>query len=72
MYAWRNYLLQRLRCGVQDTHPFAFVSLDSRYFGEMMPARTQTESHTKACQKIGLEVSKFNGTTNHEYHKIFE
>ncbi len=72
MYAWRNYLLQRLRCGVQeDTHPFAFVSLDSRYLGEMMPARTQTESHTKACQKIGLEVSKFNGTTNHGHRHAY-
>jgi len=71
MYVWRKYLQQRIRYGVKDTHPFAFVSLDSRYLGEMMPARTQTEAHDKACEKVGLEVSKFNGTTNHGHRHAY-
>ena len=61
MYVWKKYLQQRIRYGVKDTHPFAFVSFDPRYLGEMMPERTQTEAHNKACESIGLEVSKFNG-----------
>lgn len=71
MYAWKMYLKQRIRYGVKDTHPFAFVSFDPRYLGEMMPARTQTEAHDKACESIGLEVSKFNGTTNHGHRHAY-
>lgn len=56
---------------MKDTHPFAFVSFDTRYLGEMMPARTQTEAHNKACESVGLEVSKFNGTTNHGHRHAY-
>jgi integrase len=71
MYVWKKYLQQRIRYGIKDTHPFAFVSFDPRYLGEMMPIRTQTEAHNKACETIGLEVSKFNGTSNHGHRHSY-
>lgn len=71
MYVWKKYLKQRIRNGIKDTHPFAFVSFDPRYLGEMMSVRTQTESHNKACEIIGLEVSKYNGTTNHGHRHSY-
>ena len=71
MYVWKKYLQQRIRYGIKDTHPFAFVSFDPRYLGEMMPVRTQTEAHNKACETIGLEVSKFNGTSNHGHRHSY-
>ena len=36
-----------------------------------MPPRTQTEAHNKACESIGLEISKFNGTTNHGHRHSY-
>lgn len=63
MYVWKMYLAKRLRDGIKDTHPFAFVSHSPKYNGEMMSLRTQRESHQKAVEKIGLIIGKKYGTT---------
>ena len=39
--------------------------------GEMMPLRTQRESHKKAVEKIGLIVSKNNGTTEYGHRHAY-
>ncbi|MEA4847167.1 MAG: gamma-mobile-trio recombinase GmtY [Clostridiaceae bacterium] len=71
MYVWKMYMAQRLREGIQDTHPFAFVSFHHQYKGDMMSLSTQRESHAKAVQKIGLTVSKGNGTTEHGHRHAY-
>ncbi|MDO5294942.1 MAG: gamma-mobile-trio recombinase GmtY [bacterium] len=57
MHVWKMYMAKRLRDGIQDTHPFAFVAHSPKVLGEMMPLRTQRESHEKAVEKIGLIVN---------------
>jgi integrase len=64
-------MAQRLREGILDTHPFAFVSHHLKYKGEMMPLRTQRESHKMAVEKIGLIVSKNKGTTEHGHRHAY-
>lgn len=71
MYVWKMYLAKRLRDGIKDTHPFAFVSHSPKTLGEMMPLRTQRESHEKAIEKIGLTVAKKNGTTPHGHRHAY-
>ena len=71
MFAWKMYLAQRLRENIADTHPFAFVNHHHKYKGEMMPLRTQRESHRNAVEKIGLVVSKNNGTTEHGHRHAY-
>ncbi len=71
MYVWKMYLAQRLREGIPNTHPFAFVNHLPKYKGEMIPLRTQKQSHAKAVEKIGLVVSKNNGTTEHGHRHAY-
>lgn len=71
MYVWKMYMAKRLRDGIKDTHPFAFVSHSPQYKGEMMPLRTQRESHEKAVEKIGLVVGKSYGTTPHGHRHAY-
>lgn len=71
MYVWKMYLSKRLRDGIKDTHPFAFVSHSPKTLGEMMPLRTQRESHEKAVEKIGLTVGKMFGTTPHGHRHAY-
>jgi site-specific recombinase XerD len=71
MYVWKMYMAKRLRDGIKDTHPFAFVSHSPQYKGEMMPLRTQRESHEKAVEKIGLVVGKEYGTTAHGHRHAY-
>lgn len=71
MYVWKMYMAQRLRERIPDVHPFAFVNHHYEYKGEMMPLRTQRESHKKAVEKIGLVVSKNNGTTEHGHRHAY-
>lgn len=71
MHVWKMYMAQRLREGIPDTHPFAFVNHHRQFKGEMMPLRTQRESHRKAVEKIGLVVSKSNGTTEHGHRHAY-
>lgn len=71
MYAWKMYLAKRLRDGIKETHPFAFVSHSPKTLGEMMPLRTQRESHEKAVEKIGLTVGKKDGTTPHGHRHAY-
>ena len=70
-HVWKMYLAQRLREGIPDAHPFAFVNHHHKYKGEMMPLRTQRESHKKAIEKIGLVVRKSNGTTEHGHRHAY-
>jgi integrase len=65
------YMAQRLREGITDIHPFAFVNYHLKYKGEMMPLRTQRQSHAKAVKKIGLIVGKNNGTTAHGHRHAY-
>lgn len=71
MYVWKMYMAKRLRDGIKDTHPFAFVSHSPKTLGEMMPLRTQRESHEKAVEKIGLTVGKKDGTTPHGHRHAY-
>ncbi|HCL02745.1 MAG TPA: site-specific integrase [Lachnoclostridium phytofermentans] len=71
MYVWRMYIAKRLRNGIKDTHPFAFVSHSPKTLGEMMPLRTQMESHEKAVEKIDLIVGKKYGTTPHGHRHAY-
>lgn len=71
MYVWKMYLAKRLRDGIKDTHPFAFVSHSPKTLGEMMPLRTQRESHEKAVEKIDLIVGKKYGTTPHGHRHAY-
>jgi len=71
MHVWKMYMAQRLREGISDAHPFAFVNHHHKYTGEMMPLRTQRESHKTAVEKIGLVVSKKNGTSEHGHRHAY-
>lgn len=71
MHVWKMYMAKRLRAGIKDTHPFAFVSHSPKTLGEMMPLRTQRESHEKAVEKIGLTVGKNFGTTPHGHRHAY-
>lgn len=71
MYAWKMYMAKRLRDGIKDTHPFAFVSHSTKTLGEMMPLRSQRESHEKAVEKIDLIVGKKYGTTPHGHRHAY-
>lgn len=71
MYAWKMYMAKRLRDGIKDTHPFAFVSHSPKTLGEMMPLRTQRESHEKAVEKIDLLFGKKYGTTPHGHRHAY-
>lgn len=71
MYVWKMYMVKRLRNGIKDTHPFAFVSHSPKELGEMIPLRTQRESHEKAVKKIDLIVGKNYGTTPHGHRHAY-
>lgn len=71
MYVWKMYMAKRLRNGIKDTHPFAFVSHSPKELGEMMPLRTQREAHEKAVKKIALIVGKNYGTTPHGHRHAY-
>lgn len=71
MYVWKMYMAKRLRDGIKDTHPFAFVSHSPKTLGEMMSLRTQRESHEKAAEKIGLIIEKREGTTPHGHRHAY-
>ncbi len=71
MQVWKKYMVQRLREGIPYTHPFAFLNHHPKYKGEMMPLRTQSESLATAIEKIGLVVSKSNGTTPHGHRHAY-
>lgn len=71
MYVWKMYMAKRLRDGIKDTHPFAFVSHSHKTLGEMMPLRTQRESYEKAIEKIGLTTAKKLGTTPHGHRHAY-
>jgi integrase len=47
------------------------VNHHPKYKGEMMPLRTQRESHKKAVERIGLIVRKNNGTTEHGHRHAY-
>lgn len=64
-------MAKRLRDGIKDTYPFAFVSHSPITLGEMMPLRTQRESLEKAVEKIGLTVGKKDGTTPHGHRHAY-
>ena len=71
MFVWKMYMAKRLRDGIKDIHPFAFVSHSPQYKGEMMPLRTQRESHEKAVVSIGLVVGKNYGTSAHGHRHAY-
>ena len=71
MYVWKMYMAKRLRNGIKDTHPFAFVAHSPKELGEMMPLSTQRESHEKAVKKIDLIVGKNYGTTPHGHRHAY-
>ena len=71
MFVWKMYLAKRMKDGIKDTHPFAFVSHSPNTLGEMMPLRTQRESHEKAVEKIDLTVGKNYGTTPHGHRHAY-
>ena len=71
MYVWKMYMAKRLRDGIQDTHPFAFVAHSHKELGEMMPLRTQRESYDRAVEKISLTIGKEFGTTPHGHRHAY-
>ncbi|MBZ9692211.1 gamma-mobile-trio recombinase GmtY [Clostridium sp. M14] len=68
---WKMYMAKRLRDGIKDIHPFAFVAHSPNELGEMMPLRTQTDSYNRAIEKIGLIVGKEYGTTPHGHRHAY-
>lgn len=71
MYVWKMYMAKRIRLGIKDNHPYAFVNESPQYMGEMMPIRTQRESYDKAIVSIGLIKAKGNGTTPHAHRHAY-
>lgn len=71
MSVWKMYMAKRLRDGIKDIHPYAFVSHSPKTLGEIMPLRTQRESHQKAVKKIVLSVGKKEGTTPHGHRHAY-
>ena len=66
MTVWKMYMIKRIREGISDTsHPYAFVSLSEKNKGEMLSMESFRDSYKKAVEKIGLTLSKRNGTTPH-------
>lgn len=72
MKVWRKYLEKRMHEGITDAkHPYAFVSFHHKNKGDMLSISANRESHAKAVEKIGLPVSKANGTTEHGHRHAF-
>lgn len=71
MKVWKNYLAKRLRDITASNHPYAFISHSNKNKGAMLSLSSQTESHHKAVEKIGLTVGKEFGTTPHGHRHAY-
>jgi site-specific recombinase XerD len=65
MKVWKIYMLQRIHEEIPDDHPYLFVSFKSGKHGDMYSIGSFHQSYTRAVEKIGLDVGKMLGTTEH-------
>ncbi|RYG58208.1 MAG: site-specific integrase [Alphaproteobacteria bacterium] len=66
---WYRYL-EELALMTRE-HPFAFVNTARDPLGEMYSIDQFSKAHARAVQRIGLEVSKKNGTTPHGHRYAY-
>jgi hypothetical protein len=66
---WHRYLEQV--AGVDRGHPFAFINLHREPRGGMYCLAQFNKAHAKACERIGLQVSKAMGTTPHGHRHAY-
>ena len=72
MQAWKLYMHQLIRKKIFITqHPFLFVSFKEGQCGEMYTMKSYRDSHERAIRKIGLEVGKMLGTTEHGHRHAY-
>lgn len=66
---WWKYL-EQISC-VERKHPFAFINLARDPIGGMYSISQYRKAHSAACERIGLKVSKGNGTTPHGHRHAY-
>lgn len=66
---WYKYL-EAVAC-LDRPHPFAFVNLRRAPLGGMYCLSQYNKAHAAACERIGLRVSKWLGTTPHGHRHAY-
>jgi hypothetical protein len=66
---WNLYIRQ-VAC-IDRNHPFAFINLNREPVGELYCIAQYNKAHAAACRRIGLIVSKAEGTTPHGHRHAY-
>lgn len=66
---WYRYMAEL--ANIRRDHPFAFVNSVREPRGEIYKIEQFNKAHARAVQRIGLEVSKENGTTGHGHRYAY-
>jgi hypothetical protein len=66
---WNLYLHSVAR--VERTHPFAFINLNREPVGGIYGIGQYDKAHARACKRIGLQVGKAFGTTQHGHRHAY-
>jgi hypothetical protein len=66
---WDLYMIQI--APIERDHPYAFVNISRGTIGAEYSISKYNRSHMRACEKIGLVVSKANGTTAHGHRHAY-
>ncbi|WP_256671995.1 gamma-mobile-trio recombinase GmtY [Pseudomonas sp. SG-MS2] len=69
LHLWHHYLEQVAR--IERDHPFAFINLNRAPLGAMYTLTQYNKAHAAACERIGLTVSKTQGTTPHGHRHAY-
>jgi integrase len=69
LHLWHRYL-EQVAC-IEREHPFAFVNLRREPRGAMYTLAQYNKAHAAACERIGLTVSKAQGTTPHGHRHAY-
>jgi len=67
---WDLYT-QQVACVPNRDHPFAFINLYREPVGGMYTRKQYNEAHARACERIGLTVSKALGSTPHGHRHAY-
>lgn len=70
MKCWNMYLHDAVRVS-RETHPFAFLNIDQEPRGAMYCLGQYNKAHARACERIGLTVSRELGTTPHGHRHAY-
>lgn len=66
---WKRYLRQLVQ--IERAHPYAFVVLSGPGTGRVYCVENYKQAHRRAVERIGLAVSRFDGTIPHGHRHAY-